>query len=63
MLDPNHSPYEQQRARPADASQDPALVVGFFAAIVVALLVASFPAVVGYLGAAAVGAVAHRVVV
>lgn len=63
MLDPNQSPYEQHHARPVDASQDPALVVGFFAAVAVALLAAAFPELVWYLGATAVGAVAHRAVV
>lgn len=62
MLDPNQSPYEQRSARPADAPQDPALVAGFFAALVVALAAASFPAAVGYLGAAVVGAVVHRAI-
>ena len=63
MLDPNQSPYEQHSARPANASQNPALVAGFFAALAVAVVAAAFPVVVGYLGAMAVGAVAHRAVV
>ncbi|MEF8780814.1 MAG: hypothetical protein V5A46_09080 [Haloferacaceae archaeon] len=60
MLDPNQTPYEQRTARPAESSQRPALVVGFFAAIAVAVLATWFPAQLGYLGAAALGAVTHR---
>lgn len=62
MLDPNHTPYERRTARPAEAPQSPALAIGLFATIVVAILLAWFPAHLSYLGAAAVGAVTHRIV-